>query len=262
MKLTLNDVVRVKEDMQFHYTMIDKIVGETFKVTTIINDDSILVQRCTENGALTHSETKRVRNPDMNWVELTDYYDILKTDDQDKLDCGHGETILVESNTISEATIADFIVRFNKADPPSVQSGGVWYGPNHIGDWPTMPDTIWPQFDGGGLKNPSTSTEGSKEEVEEEYSGGSSSYYSVFVEHPTTEGRPQYHAECNDIIESLNMTPAEANVFKATWRRAAARNLGKRKKGYDNGLYDAEKIVFFGGRMVVQSKAEQEKGEG
>lgn len=87
-----------------------------------------------------------------------------------------------------------------------------------------------------------------------EYTGGSSSYYSVDITNPTTEGRPPYTAECNDIIEALGMNYAEGNAFKAIWRRAAARTLGLTKKGYDDGLYDAEKVEFFGKRLVVQSK--------
>ncbi len=86
-----------------------------------------------------------------------------------------------------------------------------------------------------------------------EYTGGSSSYYTIHVKNPTTKGRPAYDAECNDIIEALGMNYAEGNAFKALWRRAAARK-GMRKKGYDNGLYDAEKVEFFGKRLIEQSK--------
>lgn len=85
-----------------------------------------------------------------------------------------------------------------------------------------------------------------------EYTGGSSNYYKVFVQSPTTLDAP-YEAECNDIIEALKMTFAEGNAFKAIWRKAKARQ-GVQKKGYDNGLYDSEKVVFFGERMVVEAK--------
>lgn len=84
-----------------------------------------------------------------------------------------------------------------------------------------------------------------------EYTGGSVSYYTVQVETPTSGGQP-YTAECNDIIEALGMNFAEGNAFKAIWRRCAARSLGKVKAGYRDGLYDAEKVVFFGQRMVAQ----------
>jgi hypothetical protein len=84
-----------------------------------------------------------------------------------------------------------------------------------------------------------------------EYTGGSVSYYSVAVERPTTEGRAPYMAECNDLIEALGMNYAEGNAFKAIWRMCAARQ-GKSKKGYTDGLYDAQKVVFFGQRLVAQ----------
>ena len=87
------------------------------------------------------------------------------------------------------------------------------------------------------------------------YTGGSVDYYQVTITNPTTEGRPEYIAECNDIIEALGMNFAEGNAFKALWRRAAQRTLGLRKAGAkDDGLYDAQKVEFFGARLVAQSK--------
>ena len=88
-------------------------------------------------------------------------------------------------------------------------------------------------------------------ETTSEHTGLSSDYYSVFVSNPTTLNTV-YTAECNDIIESLNMTFAEGNVFKAVWRSAAARQ-GKQKKG-NNAQYDAEKMVFFSERILLASK--------
>lgn len=89
---------------------------------------------------------------------------------------------------------------------------------------------------------------------EEEHTGGSSSYYTVHIPTPTTPYKLPYVAECNDIVEELDMTPAECNVFKAIWRGAAARQ-GKKKKG-NNAVYDAEKAVFFSARMLVKAKKE------
>ena len=86
----------------------------------------------------------------------------------------------------------------------------------------------------------------------EEYTGGSSSYYTIPITKPTTPDNPPYVAECNDIIEALGMTFAEGNNFKATWRIAAAR-LGKKKKG-NTTVYDAEKCVFFSDRILVAAK--------
>lgn len=88
----------------------------------------------------------------------------------------------------------------------------------------------------------------------EEYTGKSVDYYKVKVDNPTTESNTPYLAECNDLIEALGMNYAEGNAFKAIWRKCAARKFGVKKKGYDNGLYDSEKVVFFGERMVEQSK--------
>lgn len=98
-------------------------------------------------------------------------------------------------------------------------------------------------------------------ENKREYTGGSVSYYRVEVGDPIS-GAAGYTAECNDIIEALGMNYAEGNAFKAIWRSCAARTLGVRKAGYTDGLYDAEKVQFFGGRMVSLAKAwvsEQDK---
>lgn len=84
-----------------------------------------------------------------------------------------------------------------------------------------------------------------------EYTGGSVSYYKVHVADPTSGGEP-YTAECNDIIEMLGMNYAEGNAFKAIWRKCAARTLRLAKAGYTDGKYDAEKVVYFGNRMVAQ----------
>ena len=89
-----------------------------------------------------------------------------------------------------------------------------------------------------------------------EYTGGSVSYYKVRIDDPLS-GSDAYVAECNDIIEALGMNYAEGNAFKAIWRMCAARTLGKQKKGYTDGLYDAEKVAFFGARMVEQQRRAQ-----
>jgi hypothetical protein len=88
----------------------------------------------------------------------------------------------------------------------------------------------------------------------EEHTGGSVNYYKVHVANPTTLPEA-YYAEANDIIESLGLTFAEGNLFKAVWRIAADRN-GKKKKG-NNPVYDAEKLVFFAERVLMQEKAKQ-----
>lgn len=90
------------------------------------------------------------------------------------------------------------------------------------------------------------------EDDNKEYNGGSVSYYKVKIDKPTTESNLPYLAECNDIIEALDMNYAEGNAFKALWRKAAARTLCVSKKGYTDGLYDSQKVVFFGERLVAQ----------
>ena len=85
-----------------------------------------------------------------------------------------------------------------------------------------------------------------------ELTGGSSDYYKVRVERPTSGGEP-YTAECNDIIEALGMEYDVANVFKAAWRVAALRQ-GRGKPGQDSAVYDGEKIVFFGQRIIERAK--------
>ena len=82
--------------------------------------------------------------------------------------------------------------------------------------------------------------------------GGSSDYYKVRVERPTSGGEP-YTAECNDIIEALRMEYDVANAFKAAWRVAALRQ-GRGKPGQDSAVYDGEKIVFFGQRIIERAK--------
>jgi hypothetical protein len=89
----------------------------------------------------------------------------------------------------------------------------------------------------------------------EEYTGGSVSYYAVDINRPLDEEADPYKAECQDIIDALGMDFNEGCAFKAIWRRASARNLGLRKKGYDEGLYDAQKVEFYGARMVAKSTA-------
>ncbi len=116
------------------------------------------------------------------------------------------------------------------------------------------PNSWWARPDGkmGGAEGPQL-MEIEEDPAPAEYTGGSVNYYRVPVKSPTSGGDP-YEAECNDIIEALKMNYAEGNAFKAIWRSCAARKLGLAKKFYDDGLYDAEKVVFFGGRMVVQAK--------
>jgi len=71
--------------------------------------------------------------------------------------------------------------------------------------------------------------------------GGSSDYYKLTLPDGTM-------IECLDIAEALGLTPSEFNVFKACWRRGAARK-GEAKADY-NPDYDADKMLFFSQRIV------------
>ncbi len=75
-----------------------------------------------------------------------------------------------------------------------------------------------------------------------ENSGFSCSYYQVQVNEPMTDGTKPYLAECGDLIDALEMTPNEANIFKEIWRSCNAR-LGKEKEG-NSQIRGAEKILF------------------
>ena len=85
-----------------------------------------------------------------------------------------------------------------------------------------------------------------------EYTGGSSSYYKVDVSNLVSAGDP-YTVECQDVIEALDMSFSEGNIFKAIWRICAAKK-GKAKKGYEDSVYDLEKIIFFAQRELQIEK--------
>lgn len=93
--------------------------------------------------------------------------------------------------------------------------------------------------------------------ADKEFSGHDVNYYLVPV--PAPKRLEPYTAECEDIIEALGMTFAEGCAFKAIWRSCAARTLGLAKKGQDEaGVYDAQKVQYYGGRMLAQRMKESE----
>lgn len=85
-----------------------------------------------------------------------------------------------------------------------------------------------------------------------ENSGAHGAYYELTIQRPKSGGAA-YKAECQDIIEALKMDFNEGNAFKALWRRAAGR-LGNVKKGNEDPLYDAQKIKFYGTRILEQEE--------
>lgn len=89
-----------------------------------------------------------------------------------------------------------------------------------------------------------------------ELTGSRVNYYLAFVENPQREGQDAYMAECEDIIQALGMTFDEGCIFKALWRTAAARQ-GNGKPG-QKGVYDAEKMVHYAGRILSKAKREEQ----
>ena len=90
-------------------------------------------------------------------------------------------------------------------------------------------------------------------------SGGLNNYYLANVPFPQREGQPAYVAECEDIIDALDLTPNEANIFKEIWRSANARK-GNGKPGH-RALYGAEKILHYANRNLQRVKRDAEAEE-
>jgi hypothetical protein len=83
--------------------------------------------------------------------------------------------------------------------------------------------------------------------------GGSVDYYKCHVADPIDPNAKPYTAESIDIIEALGMTFAEGEAFKAIWRTCTGR-MGGAVKADNKALYNAEKVEFFGARMVRAAK--------
>lgn len=80
------------------------------------------------------------------------------------------------------------------------------------------------------------------------------SYYHAFIEFPQRDDQPAYNAECEDIIEALQLNPDEANIFKEIWRGANARLDPARGKPGHTPLYGAEKISHYADRILRRIK--------
>lgn len=91
---------------------------------------------------------------------------------------------------------------------------------------------------------------------EAKLTGGRVNYYLVHITDPQREDQPAYQAECEDIIEALELNPDEANIFKEIWRSANARKHNG-KPGH-SALYGAEKIVHYAGRILRRLKRNPE----
>ena len=91
------------------------------------------------------------------------------------------------------------------------------------------------------------------EPAAEQKTGGSVDYYKCHVADPIDPNAKPYTAESIDIIEALGMTFAEGEAFKAIWRTCTGR-MGGAVKADNKALYNAEKVEFFGARMVRAAK--------
>ena len=82
--------------------------------------------------------------------------------------------------------------------------------------------------------------------------GGLTNYYLIAVGYPQRiDKQPPYIAECEDIIEALELNFDEANIFKEIWRTANARK-GNAKQSQNN-LRAAEKIYHYAGRILKRA---------
>ncbi len=88
--------------------------------------------------------------------------------------------------------------------------------------------------------------------MSEKLTGSFVNYYLAPVPHPQRDTQAAYVAECEDIIQALQMDFNEACEFKAIWRTAAAR-LGNGKPG-QKALYDAEKRVHYANRSLREHR--------
>ena len=95
--------------------------------------------------------------------------------------------------------------------------------------------------------------------VNNQLTGSFVNYYLIQIDHPQRKEQPPYQAECEDIIEALEMNPDEANIFKEIWRGANARR-GNGKPNH-TPLYGAEKIYHYAGRIYRRASRTQPKPE-
>ena len=96
------------------------------------------------------------------------------------------------------------------------------------------------------------------DQAEDEYTGKSVSYYKIPVDKPFSGSKP-YVVEVIDIIRALDMNFVDGNQLKSLIRRAVAQKFGLNKKGYMDGVYDAEKMVFFAEIALEDELAKRQK---
>lgn len=111
----------------------------------------------------------------------------------------------------------------------------------------------WHGGSGHAPDYPGCNTKRKDKPVAQQKTGGSVDYYKCHVADPIDPNAKPYTAESIDIIEALGMTFAEGEAFKAIWRTCTGR-MGGAVKADNKALYNAEKVEFFGARMVRAAK--------
>lgn len=92
-------------------------------------------------------------------------------------------------------------------------------------------------------------------ESSSENSGGRVNYYLVEVTHPQRENQAPYQAECEDIIDALEMTFDEGCIFKELWRTARARQ-GVSKQG-NTPIRAGQKMVHYAQRILAKAERQE-----
>ena len=88
--------------------------------------------------------------------------------------------------------------------------------------------------------------------MNDQSSGGDNDYWVATIADP--KRLDPYKAECEDLIEHFQFTFAEGNAFKALWRMGMDR-AAEGKPG-DTPLRNAEKVAYYGQRMVAKERKE------
>lgn len=89
-----------------------------------------------------------------------------------------------------------------------------------------------------------------KAEAVDTSSGGLNSYYLARVEYPQRKEQRPYTAECEDIIDALQLTWEEANILKEIWRTAKGRQ--GQGKSVNTKKRAADKIVHYALRNSIK----------
>ena len=86
------------------------------------------------------------------------------------------------------------------------------------------------------------------------------SYYNQFVERMQTDTL-EYQCDQKPLTVHRNNSRQQVSFIYDNQQLNLSEGLSASGARYTDGVYDAEKVVFFGGRMLVQAKARAEKGQ-